>query len=155
MAARHSKSTEVIRKDAGKQARIANDNNSFLSQTLAWEFGRRDQDHEKFGWSGLDGKQMLELINVHLVNLESMTWSELLKASGGKKTGHGNNHHDIPVTQLSHEAQKRLMELCLDDIDSLFSLRITGTKRIFGIRDGRVLRFLWHDPSHAVCQAGK
>lgn len=77
-----------------------------------------------------------------------MTWGELLKAAGGRKNG--NNHHQIDVAACCDEAQRRLQALHLDDIDQLFSLRLTGKWRLFGMKDGRVLRFLWCDQEHTV-----
>lgn len=77
-----------------------------------------------------------------------MTWGELLKATGGRTSG--NNHHSISVDQLSQKAIGRLTELKLEDIDELFSLRLTGKIRLWGIKDGRVLKLLWYDEDHSV-----
>ena len=81
---------------------------------------------------------------------ESMTWQEILSASGAKKKGRGNHHHSVAVEKLSKDAQKRLKEIKLDDVESLFSLRLTGRKRLYGIRDGRVFKFIWYDREHEV-----
>jgi hypothetical protein len=87
-----------------------------------------------------------------------MTWGELRGAAGGKSSG--TNHHSLPLDALSKSAQVRLSELSLDDVDAVFSLRLTGTIRVYGIKDGRVLRVLWYDkyhgdPEKAVCPARK
>lgn len=79
-----------------------------------------------------------------LHNLESMTWGELL-----------NNHkknHPVSVESLCGEAKKRLQELEMDDLDDMLSVGQLGSrKRIWGIRDGPILRVLWWDPDHRIC----
>lgn len=63
--------------------------------------------------------------------------------------------HFIETSALSKPARNRLMEIQQDDVDQVYSLRVTGRRRIFGIRDGGVLRILWWDPDHDVCPAAK
>jgi len=77
-----------------------------------------------------------------------MSWSELKQAAGGRSSG--TNNHSLPVDEFVKKAKKRLEELKLDDHDELFSLRLNNTLRLYGIRDGRVLRFVWHDPHHGT-----
>jgi len=72
-----------------------------------------------------------------------MTWAEISK---DKK-----KYHPIRVDKLATEARKRLEELRQDDVDVLWSLRVQGKPRIWGIREGRVLKLLWWDPNHEVC----
>jgi hypothetical protein len=92
-----------------------------------------------FCWTALEGdthKQVLE----RLKNLESMTWGEI----------EGHNNHFVPKDGLTPEAKKRLEEIKHDDIDEVFSIRVTGAHRVIGIRDEHVLRILWYDPEHQV-----
>ncbi len=117
-------------------------------QTVAWQFHRRDHEHNNWGWDRQDGAHLEGILQTHLQHLETMTWGELLKASGGRS--HGNNHHSIPIQDLAPTAIARLRELRLDDIDELFSLRLTGRIRVWGIKDGRVLKLLWYDENHTV-----
>lgn len=74
-----------------------------------------------------------------------MKWSEIKS----------HQSHTVTVSTISNEAQKRLRDIQQDDIDELFSLRLSGTERIWGIRDGRVFYVLWWDPEHTVCPAHK
>ena len=62
-----------------------------------------------------------------------------------------HNSHFISIDKLCKDAQKRLEELHLDDVEELYSLRLTGTKRLFGIRVGASLEILWYDPDHSIC----
>ncbi len=77
-----------------------------------------------------------------------MTWFNIKSQSGGKAEGRGTNHHLLPIDKFTKDAQRRLGALKLDDADELFSLRLGNTLRLYGIKDGRVLRFVWHDPYH-------
>lgn len=79
-------------------------------------------------------------------------------AAGGKSKG--TNSHPVKCKDLSKKAQKRLEEIGQDDVAELFSLRLTGIKRIYGIRSGRALKLLWYDRNHndeksAVCPSSK
>ena len=81
-----------------------------------------------------------------LCNFESMTWSEIMRASGGRSKG--NNSHFVKVKSLTPDAKRRLAEIGQDDVSDLFSLRLSATERIYGIRDRRALKLLWYDPHH-------
>lgn len=134
----------------GDQKRVNYGSNpeSFDKQTPAWQFHRRDRDHAEWGWDKLSVEDFHSLVHDKLCNFESMTWADIAKDTGDKRSG--NKHHNIPIGNCSKEAQRRLAELKADDVDEVFSLRLTNTLRLFGVREGRVLRFLWHDPNHTV-----
>lgn len=142
------KTVKIDKKDSSKHVVYGANPGSFNSQTPAWQFHRRDREHEKWGWDKLSSEEFLNLINSKLCHFESMTWNDILSDVGDKRSG--NKHHNIPVSGCSREAQKRLGELNVDDIDEIFSLRLTNLIRLFGVRDGRVLRFLWYDTDHSV-----
>ena len=75
-------------------ARIALDPKSYLEQNPVWRFS-------DFDWNGDWGYQccidhaskMRDHVEQHLASFETMTWGEILKASGGRSNG--NNHHEI------------------------------------------------------------
>jgi hypothetical protein len=77
-----------------------------------------------------------------LKNLETMAWAEIKQSTGS---------HHVEKEQLIKPAQNRLIEIGQDDIDELFSLRITGERRLWGILQNHILQILWWDPHHAVC----
>ena len=77
-----------------------------------------------------------------------MTWNQI--SIDGKK-----QNHSVAIAQLSKETQKRLVEINIIDIDELFSLRLSGRERIWGILDKGVLNLLWWDPNHRVCPSIK
>ncbi|RKZ46349.1 MAG: hypothetical protein DRR00_24365, partial [Candidatus Parabeggiatoa sp. nov. 3] len=53
------------------------------------------------------------------------------------------------------EVLKRLAEIHQDDIDELFSLRLSGKERLWGILDNHILKILWWDANHDVWPSKK
>jgi hypothetical protein len=103
-----------------------------------------DTQHKDWGWQL--NPEVWAGILTSLKILEGLTWAELKAAAGGRRVG--TNHHSLTITQLNPTAQKRFAQLKLDEYDKVFSLRLANTVRLYGIRDGRVLRLLWRDPHH-------
>jgi len=104
-----------------------------------WKVGRTD-----FGGPWCP-KRMAEA-NLHqildkLKSIENSTWPDIER--GGS--------HFIPVSNVIKDAQARLRHLKLDDIDQLFSLRLTGAERLWGLRTNDVFSLLWWDPNHEIC----
>ena len=94
--------------------------------------------------------QNFSLINMRqillkILSFQNMQWHEI--GTGGS--------HSVKICDLNKKAQKRLTELCLDDVDSLYSIRISGKERLWAIPDNAVLRLLWWDPEHKVCPSNK
>jgi len=86
----------------------------------------------------------LHYIREKLAEYETMTMNEIFVV--GKPYNHG-----VPIYKLCGEAQRRLRELNLDDLDELHRLRLSGPERVWGIRDLNVLNLLWWDPNHQIC----
>lgn len=95
-------------------------------------------------WSALSGNDLAQVLQ-RLKQLESMTWGEV----------EGGEHRFVDVAGCSKQARDRLQEWKHDDTPSLFSLRVTGRRRIYGIRDENVFSFLLWDPEHEVYPARK
>lgn len=136
-----------------KEVRFQTTPESTNQQTPAWQFHKRDREHAAWGWDRLSHQEFCDLVYDKLANFESMTWDEILKAAGGRNRG--NNSHNVTLEKCCKDARDRLAELMQDDIDELFSLRLTGTHRLWGIKEGRVLRFIWNDPDHSVYPLSK
>jgi hypothetical protein len=96
-------------------------------------------------WSALDGSG-LRVVLQRLKEMETMTWSSIESGTGS---------HFVDVGSLSKPARDRLAIIQQDDTDALFSLRITGRRRVWGIRASAVLKVLWWDPLHEVCPSPK
>jgi hypothetical protein len=131
-----------------KEVRTKENPDSTDQLTPAWQFHRCDQDHDLWGWEKLSEKEFIKIIRDHLHSFENMTWNTIKQASGGRASG--TNSHPLSIEGFAKNAIKRLQELKLDDISELFSLRLNNTLRLYGIKDGRVLRFIWHDPHHGT-----
>jgi hypothetical protein len=129
-----------------RQIKTGGDPDSLETQTLAWQFRRMDTEDADWGWQLTP--QIWAGILTSLKNLEGLTWAELKAAAGGRRVG--TNHHSLTISQLTQRAQQRLAHLHLDQYDKVFSLRLTNTVRVYGIRDGRVLRLLWRDCHHGT-----
>ena len=90
----------------------------------------------------VDPKDVTEILDF-LPKIEKLTWDEVLQHR--RKGG----HHQTEVRLICKEAQRRLKERGIY-AKSLISLRLTGEKRLWGIREGAVFHVLWWDPDHRV-----
>ncbi|WP_372174435.1 hypothetical protein [Xanthomonas axonopodis] len=131
-----------------KTAKILDQPENSERQKPCWQLTLMDFDGP-WGWHLVDRDQLRDEVHSKLKNLESMTWGEIAQAAGGRSQG--NNSHFVSVDKLRRDARQRLEQIGREDIDELFSIRLTGTCRIWGERDGRVFRVLWYDPRHEVC----
>ena len=137
-----------------QEVRAKEDPENFDRQTPAWQFNQIDKDHALWGFSQLSHEKLLNLIQQNLSNFETMTWAQIKSASGGKGEGKGTNHHNCPLEGFCTDAQKRLRELRNEDVsDELFSLRINAGTRLYGLKDGRIVKFIWYDPHHKTKNA--
>jgi hypothetical protein len=105
-----------------------------------WAFRIVDLDGP-WCWSALGGVGLTE-VPARFRDYESMTWEQIDGPTGS---------HGVEPWKLSRQAQARLTELRQDDASELFSLRIAGRRRVWGILDEHVLRILRWDPEHQVC----
>jgi hypothetical protein len=105
----------------------------------AWRIGRMEMC-DPFGWHEVDGSIWPRILE-RMKSFETMTLHEMI----------GNKNHLIPVDRLCADAQTRLEALHLDDVESLFSLRLTKVERIWGFLEHNVVILLWWDPEHKVC----
>ena len=72
-----------------------------------------------------------------LQSYEQQTWGEI----------EGKKNHFIDVETLNKCAQDRLEELKIIE-DQIFSLRLNGSLRIYGLRPKSALIILWYDNNH-------
>ena len=98
----------------------------------------------RWSWKRLDGNTLL-LIQDKLKHFESMRWSDIERSGS----------HNIEVEDIHTDAFDQLVEFKLDDTEEVFSLRLSGKQRVWGIRDRNLLRLLWWDPLHEICPSPK
>ena len=113
------------------------------SDVVCWQFSLMDFDGP-FSCKNISHEDWF-LILSKMREWETMTWNEIS----------GRRDHAIETENLSPEAKKRLINIKLDDIDTIFSLHIDGKKRLIGIRDRNIFRVLWWDKEHKVCPSLK
>ena len=114
-------------------------------ETIVWGFSVVDLEGQ-WGWKHVKGQVWWNNIFPKLQNFETMTWAAIMGSSGGRTRG--TNNHSVLVSELSAAAKARLQEIQQDDVVELFSLRLTATTRVYGIRDRRALKLLWYDNHH-------
>lgn len=122
-----------------RQARADGDPRGYLQKTPAWRFGQLQFDG-CWSWSAVEPTYWRQL-HEKLRSVESMTWTDIERSGS----------HQVELARLHVELRNRLRALRLDDLDGLFSLRLSGTERVWGIRDQGVLRVLFWDPDHEIC----
>lgn len=115
------------------------------TECLVWHVRTLDPEGP-YGWRQVSMKALWDEVWKKVRDFETMTWSEVKQTS---------QHHSIEVDRLSKEARKRLEEIGQSDVDELFSLRLTGKQRLWGIRDRHIFKVLWFDPGHKVCPSMK
>lgn len=117
---------------------------NYEKETPVWLVGRIDKVGP-WGWHEIDGEFFRDEIIKKIQDFESMKMFEIK----------GRNNHIVKISSISKQAQNRLKQIQEHDLDELFSLRISGKKRIWGILSGNRFHFLWWDPEHEVCPSFK
>ena len=124
---------------------------SFYKLYPSWNFNMCDCEKWCFDRDNA-GDLIWSEILPHLKSLETQTWSQIL--IDGK-----NQNHSIDVVCLNKAAQSRLVERYIE-AESIISLRLTATHRIYGYVVGSAFNILWFDKNHGdnaecVCRAIK
>lgn len=142
-----------------KQAKVPGGNaivqvenpNQFYLQHPAWNFSSCDKEKWSL-FSKAARDRFWDEILPHFQAWETQTWGDILIDS--KKQNHSINAKDLNKT-----ASDRLTELYIE-AESLISLRLGGTHRIYGYMNGAVFNILWIDLGHGdnaacVCRSYK
>lgn len=111
----------------------------YYSETPAWTFTNSDKEMWAFSYSHI-GDLFWEELLPRLQALETQTWGEILLRN--KK-----QNHSLDLNKLNKVAKDRLTSMFIE-AESLISLRITGTHRLYGYMTGRVFNVLWYDDNH-------
>jgi len=124
-----------------------------LSKIFDTTRGNISTDHVPIIMDNIIGSNIfMTKIYPKLKHFETTSWEDIEREQyGNGKT----KHHSVAIADIISEAQKRLIELRLDDVDQLFSLRLEGKIRIWGIRKYSFLRILWIDLKHEICPSDK
>ncbi len=139
MAASKKKIVKQKENPKSRQVVQTEDPNHYYREHPAWSFSSCDSEMWGFNEDNLKDVFWSEVFPF-LKNLESQTWNDILIAA--KK-----QNHSINVSTLNLKAQKRLEERFIEQ-DSLISLRLSGSQRLYGYIVGRVFNVLWYDSDH-------
>lgn len=112
---------------------------SYFSKSPSWCFSKCDIGYDK--WS-IYNSDVINDILPKLISLEQRKWADIIS---DKK-----HNHWIKCEDFSKEAQNRITSTP-QSFDALFSLRLTGTFRLFGFIEDGVYYVIWVDPNHEVC----
>lgn len=127
---------------------------SITECNLTWCTSHSDIDGE---WSWREPRQWTEAewqteIHPNFKSLEKSTWYEILyvqkvSASGGKRVP---KNHPQEISTLVNEAQKRWILIGLEEYDTAFRFRFTGTIRAWGIKLGGHFYLVWWERKHKI-----
>lgn len=126
-----------------KQVRVQEQD--YRQQEVRWSFALFDPEFE-LRVNAQSHDSFLD-VGSWMKSAEGRTWAQI--------EANRKRDHPVPTSGLVPGAQRRLRELKQDDVDELWRLRFSGTRRIWGIRQGRFFRVLWWDPDHLVCPSKK
>jgi len=82
-----------------------------------------------------------------LTNFSKLTWGEIDRFSSD--SGH-KMHHTHDISQLHEEAQKRWIELDLEQFDTVFRFRMGNTERAWGYVVQAHFFMVWWDRHHSI-----
>ena len=133
--------THVETPSTGKNPRRQYEPSGTDHEPPVWKVNLLDREGE-WTWLHIKAEKLKEVVLEKLKNFESMTWHSLQKSK---------QSHQVEINRLCSAAQKRLAIIGQADTDNLFSLRLSGKERIWGIRDRNILKIIWWDPKHQVC----
>lgn len=137
-----SKKDKIVKRSFNPKNKqvIQNSNpNQYYQENPAWSFASIDQEMWPFTEEHI-GPLFWPRVFPRLKALESQKWTEILVKNN-------KQNHSINVQYLNKVAQDRLTSRYIE-ADSLISLRVTATHRLYGYMTGRVFNILWYDDNH-------
>lgn len=143
-----TKSIKTVRPEPNKQINIQGAESILDKETPVWKFEYFDTTHSEWGFGTVDWEDILK----KLASFEQLTWYKIKTATTGTYPPKTKNHF-ISVDRICSDAQKLFEGLKLPEkgYDEVFSLRLDGTHRLFGVVSGKVFYLLWNDPEHKIC----
>lgn len=138
-------------KPKGKSIAQGGNPEQYYRLNPSWTFANIDSEMWSFTKEHLSDCIWTEIIP-KLQDFESQTWNEILVRD--KKA-----NHSIDLGTLNKIAQDRLASRYIE-AESLISLRLSSTHRLYGYMSGGVFNILWYDDKHGdndycVCRSKK
>ena len=135
----------------GKEIKQGGDPENYYHQKPVWAFSHSDECNWAFTKAHIKDR-IWTVIFPKLKEWESQTWSEILVKSN-------KQNHSIDVYSLNKDAKDCLTKRKIE-AESLVSLHLSGTVRLYGYMTGHVFNILWFDDNHGdnstcVCRSYK
>ena len=153
MAVFNKKSKRVKQREKPKENNVVIGENpeQYYNEFPSWRFSVIDEDQWAFSQDNI-GERIWTEIFPFLTKLEKKKWATILIDEKKK-------NHSIKIAELNHLAQMRLEERYIE-AESVISLRINGTHRLYGYVVEKVFHILWYDDNHGdnktcVCRSHK
>ena len=126
---------------------------SRMDQPMRWSRKKKDVLGE---WSWGQARQWTsqvwrEKMHPLLKMYQGRLWKEVEAEPGPK----GRKNKAYPVGSICDEAQKRLIEINLEEMDEVFRFRTGSGERIYGSRIQNWFLLLWWDGVHKICPSKK
>ncbi len=140
------------RKRSNKTPKSTDEEMKFRNQRPSWSFWRvLKEDNWVVSQESLlhfdeYGEHHPNCIIKKLAEFETMTWNEIFQQTHDFKNK-SSNHYIENIHRLDKRAQDRLNKL---NLDSIFSLRLSNTRRIYGVLMSATLEILWYDEAHEI-----
>lgn len=141
-------------KSVSKSVYIPNEENFSNTCNLTWCTTMSDREgvwswQEQRCWNEQEWKNQI-FLNFSL--LEKSTWSEILFEQKTPAKGDKNvpKHHPQEIATLVEEAQDRWMNIGLEEYDTAFRFRFTGTIRAWGIKLQGHFYLVWWERYHKI-----
>ena len=122
-----------------KQVRRTEDPDSYFPFNPSWNFNNADTERWAFTQDAVGDRFWTEILP-RLRGLETQTWRQILVIAS-------KQNHSIDVEHLNKVARDRLDERNIE-AESIMSLRVTATHRLYGYMVGSVFNLLWYDDNH-------
>ena len=138
-----SKKIHKIEKTSSKKQPIAIEQpKTYMDKNPSWRFSKEDTSSK---WT-IFNDEIKDTLLPYLKQIETQTWGQIF--SDEKK------NHYVPVSNFINEAKKRLEAMKIFE-DELFSLRIQGKIRLYGLIIEGIYYVLWYDNQHEIYPSKK
>lgn len=147
----NKKKVKQTEKPIGRTIAQGGDPEQYYSENPSWNFFNIDKEQWAFTKEHV-GDVFWDEILPKMQGFESQTWNEILLRN--KK-----QNHSIVLDDLNKTAKDRLAERYIE-AESIISLRLTATHRLYGYMSGKTFVILWYDDNHGdnntcVCRSHK
>lgn len=124
---------------------------NYDSQRPVWRFDKLDRDGMfAFNLDEVNHRLVLE----KLIEYGNLTWGEIKRQTHDKKDK--SKHHYLSIEKLSKEAVARIKVKHFEDYsDIIFSMALTNTVRLIGIKEKAEFFIVWYDKNHLFCPSSK